>query len=312
MPMDDLKSMMQHHYLQYASYVILKTVCVLCLGTYVAVIGLFLISGAATRYPMTSLPSRLVRDLRTLLRTPSALSVAVVFVAVAAVSIAVFPGQQASAAPGDQPVASQAQPAAPPVSSAQIQQLEAYLAQQPRIPVMVPSDGAAVVIVKFNDYQCPPCRESYLAYKSIFAKYNAEQPGAVRLVVKDYPLNSECNPQVPNPGPHQAACGAAVAVRLSRAHNRADLMEEWLFNNMASLTPPAVRQAAHDVGQVTDFDARYASTLELVRGDVALGQQLGVRSTPTFFVNGVKIEGSLPPQYFDQAIAYELQHAPSR
>ena len=40
-----------------------------------------------------------------------------------------------------------------------------------------------------------------------------------------------------------------------------------------------------------------------------LGRQLGVKSTPTFFINGVKIEGALPPQYFDQAIAYELQRA---
>ncbi len=34
-----------------------------------------------------------------------------------------------------------------------------------------------------------------------------------------------------------------------------------------------------------------------------------MKSTPTFFINGVKVEGALPPQYFEQAIAYELQHA---
>ena len=58
-----------------------------------------------------------------------------------------------------------------------------------------------------------------------------------------------------------------------------------------------------------DFDGKYASSLELVKGDIALGRQLGVNSTPTFFINGVKVEGALPPQYFDQAIAYELAHA---
>ena len=45
-------------YLAYASYFVLKVVCLLCVGTYVAVIGLFLLSGSATRYPMTSLPMR--------------------------------------------------------------------------------------------------------------------------------------------------------------------------------------------------------------------------------------------------------------
>ena len=43
-----------------------------------------------------------------------------------------------------------------------------------------------------------------------------------------------------------------------------------------------------------------------------LGRQLAVKSTPTFFINGVKIEGGLPPQYFDQAIGIELQRAASK
>ena len=73
-----------------------------------------------------------------------------------------------------------------------------------------------------------------------------------------------------------------------------------------------MRQAARDIGQIADFDAKYASTLSLVKGDVALGRQLGIKSTPTFFINGVKIEGALPPQYFDQAIAIELQRASSK
>ena len=36
------------------------------------------------------------------------------------------------------------------------------------------------------------------------------------------------------------------------------------------------------------------------------GVQLQIRSTPTFFINGVKVEGEWAAQYFDQAIAYEL------
>ena len=46
----------------------------------------------------------------------------------------------------------------------------------------------------------------------------------------------------------------------------------------------------------------------LVKGDIALGQQLGVTGTPTFFINGVKIEG-LQAEFFDAAIAYELKQA---
>jgi protein-disulfide isomerase len=74
------------------------------------------------------------------------------------------------------------------------------------------------------------------------------------------------------------------------------------------MTPESVRKAAREIGQVTDFDAKYASTLESVKSDIAYGKQLAVRSTPTFFINGVKVEGAMQPQFFDQAIAYELQH----
>jgi len=63
-----------------------------------------------------------------------------------------------------------------------------------------------------------------------------------------------------------------------------------------------------DIGQVPDFDAKYQATIELVKGDIAMGQQLKVNQTPTFFINGIKIDGAWAPQFFDQAIAYELAH----
>ena len=121
-------------------------------------------------------------------------------------------------------------------------------------------------------------------------------------------LNRDCNDAMAQTI-HPAACDAAVAVRLATAHNKTEAMEEWLYAHQPAMTPPSVRQAARDIGQITDFDAKYQSVLSLVKGDVALGRQLGIKSTPTFFINGVKVEGALPPQYFDQAIAYELQRA---
>jgi len=288
-------------YLGYASFVILKLVCILCLTTYAAVIGLFIVSGAATSFPMITLPRRAARDVRVVLTSPLAIALAVLFLGGAASALAFFPRAGAPGEPGAAP--------APAPTQAQQSEFERWYSSQPRVPLVVPSMGAKVLVVKFNDFQCPPCRQSYLAYKSIFAKYDAEQPGAVRVVFKDYPLSSECNANVANGGPHPSACYAAVAVRLAREHNREVPMEEWLFANQPSLTPALVRQGAHDVGGVSDFDARYQPTLELVKSDIALGRELGVRSTPTFFINGVKIEGALPPQYFDQAIQYELQHA---
>jgi protein-disulfide isomerase len=231
--------------------------------------------------------------------------VAVLFFVGAASTLAFFPREGSSvAAAGD---ASAAATTAPVPTQDQRSEFERWYASQPRVPLIVPAEGAKVLVVKFNDFQCPACGQSYLQYKPIFAKYEAEHPGAVRLVLKDYPLNRDCNDAL-GQTIHPGACDAAVAVRLAPS-SRVEAMEEWLYSHQPAMTSPSVRQAARDIAQINDFETKYPSTLAMVKGDVALGRQLGVKSTPTFFINGVKIEGALPPQYFDQAIAYELQHA---
>ena len=289
-------------YLGYASFVILNTVCVLCLTTYAAVVGLFLVSGAATSVPMTTLPRRAARDVRVLVSSPLAITLAVLFCAGAVTTLAFFPREGVMAAASENAAAAPA-----PLSQDRRSEFERYFTSQPRIPIMVPNEGAKVLIVKFNDFQCPACGQSYLAYKPILAKFEAEQPGAVKMVLKDYPLNPNCNPNV-SAMIHPAACDAAVAVRLAAIHNRADALEDYLYTHQPEMTAPMVRQAARDIGQVTDFDAKYQSTLALVKGETGLGKQLSVSQTPTFFINGVKLEGMMAPQYFQQAIEYELAH----
>jgi uncharacterized membrane protein/protein-disulfide isomerase len=291
-------------YLGYASYFILNVVCLLCLASYAAVIGLFLISGASTRYPMTKLPSRAVKD-------PGAVTVGVMFAAAIAVALMVLPEQPVTAAANEPAAAAgtsaPAQPATVPAGNAeQMAKFEQYLAQQPRVPVMVPTDGADVVIVKFNDYQCPGCAEMHRQHKPVLAKWNKEAPGRVKFISKDYPLEPECN-QFVGQNLHPGACEGAVAVRLARERGRADAMEDWLFSNQpAMMQPEAVKNAALTVGHVKDFDARYQATLELVKADIMQGAQLKIGGTPTFFINGMRLPG-LRAEFFDAAIAWELR-----
>jgi uncharacterized membrane protein/predicted DsbA family dithiol-disulfide isomerase len=286
-------------YLGYASFVILKLVCVLCVITYAAVIGLFLVTGAAASLPMLSLPRRAAHDLKALGSSPTAVVLALLWVVGSVSALALFPRDvAATAAAGTMPEPSQDQRS----------ELERFLSSAPRVPLAVTAEGAKVLIVKFADYQCPACGQAYTAYKPILAKYAASHPGQVRMVMKDYPLNSACNPNV-RTALHSAACEAAVAVRLAQAKGKGDALEEYFYTHQPEMTPASVREAARSIGGVTDFDAKYESTLALVKGDIALGQGLKVSQTPTFFLNGVKIDGAWAPQFFDQAIAYELRRA---
>jgi uncharacterized membrane protein/protein-disulfide isomerase len=291
-------------YLGYASLVILGLVCILCVVTYAAVIALFLISGAATSIPMTTVPRRAVGDLKGLRHSPLAMALAALFLVGTASALAFFPREASSIVAAGAPSSEPGDPAPPP-DQARLAEFVRFYEAQPRMTLNVPAEGAKVLIVKFNDYLCPACGESFRAYKSVLAKYEASNPGAVRLVTRDFPLETECN----TGGPHPAACEAAVAVRLARPKGRAEALEEYLFANQQGMTADKVKQVARDVGQVTDFDARYQATLEQVKADSAYGRQLGVGSTPTFFINGVKLDGMLPAVYFDQAIAYELGRA---
>jgi uncharacterized membrane protein/protein-disulfide isomerase len=290
-------------YLGYASLFVLKTVCLLCVGSYAAIIALFLLSGAAARYPMSSLPGRASRDLQRLVRTPAALAGTLAFAVAAAAAIVMFPGGEVAAS-ADAATADDAQAQTAPPPAEAIRQLEGFLSQQPRVPVVAGGgSGAAVVIVKFNDYQCPPCGMTYREYKPVLAKLQKEFPGQIAFITKDFPLDPECNSLG---GGHMAACEAAVAVRLAREKGQTDRMEDWLFANQASLTPERVKEGVASVAGVTDFDARFAKTLDLVRADIGQGVQLGVRGTPTFFMNGIRLP-VLRGEFFEAAVRWELR-----
>jgi uncharacterized membrane protein/protein-disulfide isomerase len=296
-------------YLAYASFFVLKTMCILCVLTYVAVIGIFIVSGASSPARLGSLPRFAARDLRRLVGYPVALIIAILYLAGAASAIAFFPRDAVSvaAAATPSPTSASAAPAAP-APEAQLDQLagfEQWLDMQPRVPLAVATEGAKVVIVKFNDYQCPPCKQTFMQYKPILQKFEASNPGQVKFITKDFPLEPECN----GGGGHSAACEAAAAVRMARVKGRAEALEDWLFDNQPAMSPELVRKGAREVGQVADFDAQYPRVLEQVKADTAFGRQLGVNRTPTFFINGVKIEGGLLPGFFEAAIAHELKRA---
>jgi uncharacterized membrane protein/protein-disulfide isomerase len=299
-------------YLAYASFFVLKTVCLLCLGTYAAIIALFVMSGAATRYPMTSLPGRAFGDLRTMLRTPAAATAALAFVGAAALAIVFFPSQPISASsdstsPTPQTATTAATPAPPPAPSQQLaaaqQQLERFINSEPRVPLLVPGTGAAVVIVKFNDYMCPPCRQTYMEYKPILARLQQQHPGKIAFVTRDFPLDPKCNSLG---GGHPYSCEAAVAVRLAREKGKAEALEDYLFANQQLINSQLIRNGLQSTAGLANLDERYAGTVELVKGDIAQGLQLKVNGTPTFFMNGLRLP-NLRGEFFEAAVLIELK-----
>jgi protein-disulfide isomerase len=188
-------------------------------------------------------------------------------------------------------------------------------AQQPRTDLGIAAGTAKVVIVKFNDYQCGGCAATHVWYKPILEKFEKSNPGAVLYVLKDWPWAMKCNsslrPEMGAPE-HPGACEGAVAARLARAQGKAKELEmqDWLFNNLRSLTPDVVKDAVEKILGVKNFAAEYARLLPEVRKDVEQGVALRIGSTPTYFINGVRLEGpQMPAAYFDLAIQLELKRS---
>jgi uncharacterized membrane protein/protein-disulfide isomerase len=285
-------------YLGYASFFVIGKMCPLCMTMYVSVIGIFLVSGG-TSMALSALPSRLSHDLRSVVKSPALAVLALLFIAGSVSLVAFFPRavEQTVTTAGDVYT-----PPTETIDPDQLAEFNKWIEAQPRVNVPVPANGAQVLIVKFNDYQCPSCRQTYMEYKGILAKY--QNNPKVRFVTMDFPLDSECNA---GGGIHNSACEAAAAVRMAKAKGKGSEMEEYLFSNQEKFTPTWVKDAAKRIAGVTDFDAEYPKVLEQVKADAALGRQLDVQATPTFFINGLKINGGFRPVFFEAVIEHELK-----
>jgi uncharacterized membrane protein/protein-disulfide isomerase len=283
-------------YLAWASFFQLHTVCLFCATTYIAVIAIFILSGGALTIPVAALPRRIGSDARSLGRSPGALAVVLLLLAGIGGAIASFPRESAA-------VTTEA--AFPPLTDQQRADIEKWWTVQPKVELPISNEGAKVLVVKFSDYMCPACRQTYEFYKPVLGKYLAG--GEVRYVVKHYPLEAECNPSAPNN--HYASCEAAAAVIMAKPKGTAEKLEQWIFSNQIGLTPDAVKGVAKDIGGIQDFDAQYQTVLQEVKADAKLGETLKVSQTPTFYINGRKLIGTTitPPQYFDYLIQLALK-----
>ena len=291
-------------YFAYTSFFVLKQACPLCMTMYVSVVAIFLIS-AATAGSLRDLPGRLGADLAGLRTSPTAATLAAVWVVASLSLIVFFPHQQTVSA---QVAEQESEAPTETLDANQLAEWHSWLDKQTPVTeaAVLPSGPVKVLVVKFNDFQCPACRQAYFAYKGIFEKYEKEYPQAFKFENKDYPLETECGMG----GQHQFACEAAVAVRLATEKGKGKELENWLFNSQDQFSRDHVKEGLQQIAGVKpeDYESRYSQVSKEVRDQAVLGSKLGVTGTPTFFINGVKVP-SLRPAYLDAAIGYLLQKA---
>ncbi len=186
------------------------------------------------------------------------------------------------------------QPVAPAVQPTEAPQYVRYNIPTEGYPSFGPAD-APITIVEFSDYQCPFCRRFHeQTYQALLDAY----PGQIRFVYRNLPLTSI----------HPDAMSAAVASLC--AHDQGVFWEyhDKLFSSDA-LGREVYVQYAIDLGIDTEeFTACLDSGKhdEFIQKDMDFALNLGVRSTPTFFINGLALVGAQPLANFRQLIDKEL------
>jgi protein-disulfide isomerase len=153
---------------------------------------------------------------------------------------------------------------------------------------------AAVVLVEFSDFECPYSRRAAAEVESAISPYSDR----VRWVFKSFPLPFH---------PH-----AHLAHEAALAAGEWDLFWEMrarIFATDVPLTREVLVRLAVEIGiPAEDFasvlDSRYFEAA--VEREVEEGRALGVRGTPTFFVNGRRLVGALPRAALDHVVRRAL------
>ena len=174
------------------------------------------------------------------------------------------------------------------------------LLESPRVDVAIdparvigPAD-APVRIVEFSDFECPYCRSVEKTLKALLAKY----PGKLSLAYRDFPLT----------GLHPGAQRAAEASRCAAEQGRFWQYHDRLFAS-ASLDIAQLKEHARNVGlEKGRFDACIDSgrMRAEVERDAHQGRLAGVSATPSFFINGMPLNGAQPLAAFEKAVNDEL------
>ncbi len=156
-------------------------------------------------------------------------------------------------------------------------------------------EDARVTIVEFSDFECPYCRDGSAELKKVFDRY----PGKVRVVFRNYPLDTSCNTYMPRSG-HLYACRAAMMARCAGTQDRFWEMHDALFH-LSEMSLATLDELPSKLGLSPEaFSACMSddTTLASVKADIEEGHRLGVDGTPTLFVNGRKAPSSTAETLF--------------
>lgn len=154
--------------------------------------------------------------------------------------------------------------------------------------------NAPVALVIYDDFECPYCAKTVPVLNDLLKRY----PGKLKLVFKNFPLRM-----------HKNANAAALAGLAAHRQGKFWPLHDLMFVNYRQLNPGKIRELAAMVGMDMarfERDMKDPALQGRITADMQEGQQIGVRGTPTLFINGRRVQ-KRSVQAMVQMINEELQ-----
>lgn len=151
---------------------------------------------------------------------------------------------------------------------------------------------APVTLLEYGDFQCPYCGMAYPIVEEVLRELRDK----VRFVFRHFPLNEA----------HPHAEHAAEIAEAAGKHDKFWEMHETLYTHQDALDDQSLANYAASLSVPTAEIKRalvqhgYA---DRVREDFLSGVRSGVNGTPTFFINGVRHDGTYEREVLLAAIA---------
>lgn len=166
--------------------------------------------------------------------------------------------------------------------------------QRPNSHVLDEGGKGAVTLVEFLDFECESCRAAYPVVEELRTTY----AGKVDFVVRYFPIPSHAN-----------AVNSALAVEAAAQQGKFEDMYKRMYDTQETWGEQQDSKAslfrgfAQELGlDMAAYDKAVAAkaTQERVERDRQDGLDLGVEGTPTFFLNGKKLQPSSVQDFRDQ------------
>jgi protein-disulfide isomerase len=155
------------------------------------------------------------------------------------------------------------------------------------------SSTAPIVIVEFLDFRCPNCDAAAPIMRHVLEKYGSK----IKFIVRHFPVEST----------HPGASRYAEVSWCAGQQGRFWPVLNYFFDHQTDLSDVFSQTELATVAAATELDLPTLTTCltgssaaaTAVNRDYVDGAKFGVRGTPTFFINGEKVEGVIPAAVWD-------------